>query len=100
VLTGNYRGRFNSQHSWGNITVSVYDAPDGSRPVFGQLEPQTGTVMGVFRGQTNGSRLEGQFLEAKGTLTGEMSPDGRTISGTFSFANVLRPPGTWTAQKK
>jgi hypothetical protein len=88
-----------SQVSWGNIKVRVYDAPDGSRPVFGKLEPQTGTVMGVLRGQMNGARLEGQFLEVNGTLTGEMSPDGKTMSGTFSFANVLGPPGTWTAQK-
>jgi hypothetical protein len=100
VLTGDYQGRFNSQYSWGNIKVRVYDAPDGSRPVFGQLDPQSGTVMGIFRGQMNGSRLEAQFFEANGTLTGELSADGKSMSGTFSFANVLGPPGTWTAQKK
>lgn len=100
VLTGDYQGRFNGQVSWGNIKVSVYEAPDGSKPVFGQLTPQTGTISGSFRGQMNGSRLEGQFLEANGTVTGELSPDGKTMSGTFSFANVLGPPGTWTAQKQ
>jgi hypothetical protein len=100
VLTGDYQGRFNGQFSWGNIDVRVYDAPDGSRPVFGQLYPQSGTVMGIFRGQMKGSRFEAQFLEANGTVTGELSADGKTMSGTFSFANVLGPPGTWTAQKK
>jgi hypothetical protein len=56
--------------------------------------------MGIFRGQIKGSRFEAQFLEANGTVTGELSADGKTMSGTFSFANVLGPPGTWTAQKK
>jgi hypothetical protein len=100
VLKGDYQGRFNSQYSWGNIKVRVYEAPDGSRPVSGQLNPEAGTVMGVFSGRMNGSRLEGQFMEANGTVTGELSPDGKTMSGTFSFANVLGPPGAWTAQKQ
>jgi hypothetical protein len=100
VLMGDYQGRFNSQYSWGNIKIRLYEAPDGSRPVSGQLNPEAGTIMGVFRGQMNGSRLEGQFLEANGTITGELSPDGNSMSGTFSFPNVLGPPGTWTAQKQ
>ncbi len=100
VLKGDYQGRFNSQYSWGSIKVRVYDAPDGSRPVFGQLEPEAGTLMGIFRGQMKGSRLEGEFFEANGTVTGELSADGKTMSGTFSFPNVLGPPATWTAQKK
>jgi hypothetical protein len=100
VLAGDYQGRFNGQYSWGNIKVRVYDAPDGSRPVFGQLEPEAGPLMGVFRGQMKGSRLEGEFFEANGTVTGELSADGKTMSGTFSFTNVLGPPATWNAQKK
>ncbi len=100
VLTGEYQGRFNSQYSWGNIKVRVYDAPDGSKPVFGELQPESGTLMGVFRGQMKGSRLEAEFFEANGTVTGELSADGKTMSGTFSFPNVLGPPATWNAQKK
>jgi len=100
VLTGDYQGRFNGQYLWGNIKVKVYDAPDGSRPVFGQLEPESGTLMGAFRGQMKGSRLEAEFFESNGTVAGELSTDGKTMSGTFAFANVLGPPGTWNAQKK
>ncbi len=100
VLTGEYQGRFNSQYSWGNIKVRVYDAPDGSKPVFGELQPESGTLMGVFRGQMKGSRLEAEFFESNGTVTGELSADGKTMSGTFSFPNVLGPPATWNAQKK
>ena len=100
VLTGDYQGRFNGQYSWGNIKVKVYDAPDGSRPVFGQLEPESGMLMGAFRGQMKGSRLEAEFFESNGTVAGELSTDGKTMSGTFSFPNVLGPPATWNAQKK
>jgi hypothetical protein len=100
VLAGDYQGRFNGQFSWGSIKVRVYDAPDGSRPVFGQLEPESGTLMGIFRGQMKGSRLEAEFFQANGTVTGELSADGKTMSGTFSFPNVLGPPATWNAQKK
>jgi hypothetical protein len=100
VLTGEYQGRFNSQFSWGAIKVRVYDAPDGSKPVFGELRPESGTLMGAFRGQMKGSRLEAEFFEANGTVAGELSTDGKTMSGTFSFPNVLGPPATWTAQKK
>jgi hypothetical protein len=100
VLTGEYQGRFNSQYSWGSIKVMLYDAPDGSKPVFGELRPESGTLTGVFRGQMKGSRLEGEFLQSNGTVAGELSADGKTMSGTFSFPNVMGPPATWTAQKK
>ncbi len=100
ALTGEYQGRFNSQYSWGNIKVRVYDAPDGSKPVSGELQPESGTLTGVFRGQMKGSRLEAEFFQANGTVTGELSADGKTMSGTFSFSNVLGPPATWNAQKK
>jgi hypothetical protein len=100
VLSGQYQGRFNGQYSWGNIKVRVYNAPDGSRPVFGEFNPESGAIMGMFRGQMTGSRLEAQFLEVAGTITGELSTDGKSMSGTFTFANVMGPPGTWSAQIK
>jgi hypothetical protein len=100
VLTGDYQGSFDSQYSWGKIKIKVYDGPDGSKPVFGELEPASGRVMGIFRGHMKGSRLEADFFQASGTVTGELSADGKTMSGTFTFANVLGPPGTWSAQKK
>jgi hypothetical protein len=100
VLKGEYQGRFDGQFSWGNIKIRVYDAPDGSRPVSGELVPVSGNLQGIFRGQMKGSRMEATFLEATGTVTGEISADSQTMSGTFSFANVLGPPATWTAQKK
>ncbi len=100
VLKGEYKGAFNSQFSWGTITVSVYDAPDGTRPVSGYLDPRSGDARGIFKGEMKGSRMEATFLEARGTVTGEMSADGQTMSGNFSFANIMGPPGTWNAQKK
>jgi len=99
-LKGEYKGPFNSQFSWGTITVRVYDAPDGSRPVSGEFDPRSGDARGIFKGQMKGSQMEATFLEARGTVTGEMSADGQTMSGNFSFANVMGPPGTWTANKK
>jgi hypothetical protein len=101
VLVGDYQGRFNSQFSWGAVKVRVYEAPNGTRPVFGQFDPEGGQVISIFRGEMKGSRLEAEFLEVEGTVTGELSADGKSMSGTFSFANVkLGPPGTWNVKKK
>jgi hypothetical protein len=104
VLTAEYRGLFHSDYSGGTISVRVYDAPDGSRPVTGELVPASGNARGNFYGQMKGSQMEAR-MEAgigvsSGTVTGEISADGRTMSGTLSLANMIHPPATWEAKKK
>lgn len=100
VLEGEYQGNFKGQYSWGKIKFSVYEAPDGSRSVNGELQPEEGNMIGNFHGQMKGSRLEAGFIEGMGTVTGEMSADGKTMSGTITHPTVAGPPATWTARKK
>ena len=106
VLRAEYQGQFKGQYSSGNITVRVYDAPDGSRPVSGELDPVTGDVRGTFYGQMKGSHMEAKLEtkvgELSGTVTGEMSPDpnAQTMAGTFKLDIGTGSPGTWEAKKK
>jgi hypothetical protein len=105
VLKAQYQGQFHSEYSSGIITVLVYDAPDGSRPVSGKLDPESGDAKGDFYGQMKGSRMEARMEaglgELSGTVKGEMSADGQTMSGTISLdIKKGRPPATWDAKKK
>jgi hypothetical protein len=104
VLKAEYQGQFHGKLSSGTIIVRVYDAPDGSRPVSGELHPIEGDVRGNFSGQMKGSQMEAR-MEAglgtpSGTVTGEMSADGQRMDGTLSLATMMGPPATWGAQKK
>lgn len=105
ALKAEYQGQFTGQFSSsGNITVRVYEAPDGSRPVSGELNRVTGEVNGTFYGQMKGPQMEAR-LEAtvgvpSGTLTGEMSPDGQTMAGTFKLDIWTGSPGRWEAKRK
>ncbi len=47
-----------------------------------QQDAQQGGL--VFRGEVTGSRMEAQFGFVYGSVTGELSPDGRTMSGTYN----------------
>ena len=100
VLTGDYEGSFNGKFFWGSIEVKVYDAPGGSRLVFGRLnqEAEQGSI--DFRGEVKGPRLEAQFTIADGSVSGELSADGRSMSGTYKIADPPFDHGTWSAQKR
>lgn len=105
VLKAKYQGHFQSEFSSGTITVMVYDAPDGSIPVSGKLDPQSGDVKGDFDGRMTDSRMKARIEaglgKTSGTIKGEMSADGQTMSGTFSLDTWMgQPYGTWDAQKK
>ena len=100
VLTGDYEGSFNGKFFWGSIEVKVYDAPGGSRPVFGRLKQLAEEGFLDFRGEMNGSRLEAQFTIADGTVSGELSADGKSITGTYRLTDPPFDQGTWNAQKR
>ena len=100
VLTADYQGSFTGKFFWGTIEIKMYDAPGGSKPVFGQLQQLAEQGFLDFRGELKGSRLEAQFTIADGTVSGEVSPDGRSISGTYKFTDPPFDHGTWSAQKK
>jgi hypothetical protein len=46
-----------------------------------------------------GSRFEGQFTEATGYISGELSADGKRLTGVYKFTNMPSSPGTWNATK-
>ena len=100
VLTGDYEGSFNGKFFWGSIEVWVYDAPGGTRPVFGRLHQEAEEGFLDFRGEVKGSRLEAQFTIADGTVSGELSADGRSMTGTYRLTDPPFDHGTWNAQKK
>jgi hypothetical protein len=100
VLVGDYEGSFNGKFFWGSIEVKIYDAPGGSRPVFGRLRQEAEEGFTDFRGEMNGPRLEAQFTIADGTVSGELSADGRLMTGTYRFTDWPFDHGTWSAQKK
>jgi hypothetical protein len=100
VLTGDYKGPFNGKFFWGSIEVKVYDAPGGSRPVFGRFQQQAEEGLLDFRGEVTGSRQEAQFTIADGSISGELSADGISMSGTYRLTDPPFDQGTWSAQKK
>jgi len=100
VLTGDYEGSFDGKFFWGSIEVKTYDAPGGTRPVFGRLKQLAEDAFTDFRGEVKGSRLEAQFTLADGTVSGELSADGKSMTGTYRFTNWPFDQGTWKAQKK
>ena len=100
VLTGDYKGSFNGKFAWGAFEAKVYEAPGGSRPVFGQLWQEAEEAFVNFRGEMKGSRLEAQFQFVNGSLSGEMSADGKSMTGTYRFTDYPFDQGTWSAQKR
>jgi hypothetical protein len=100
VQTGDYQGPFNGKFFEGTIEVQVYRAPDGTQPVFGRLHQTAEEGFIDFRGQVTGTRMDAQFTIADGTVTGELSPDSRTMSGSYKITDPPFDQGTWTATRR
>jgi hypothetical protein len=101
VLVAEYQGSFTGKFFWGSTGIKVYEAPGGSRPVIGwfQQEAEPGSMV-VFRGDLAGQRFQGEFSMANGNISGELSDDGRSLSGVYNFTDWPFDRGTWQAQKK
>lgn len=101
VLVAVYDGSFTGKFFWGTIQVKVYEAPGGLRPVFGRIEQeaQSGAYQN-FTGAMKGSRFEGQFTVANGSISGELSADGALLAGAYNFTDWPFDQGTWNAKKK
>jgi hypothetical protein len=101
VLIGEYQGSFNGKFFWGSTGIKVYEAPGGSRSVVGWFEQEAEPgSMTVFRGDMQGPRFQGQFTIVDGTISGELTADSRSLSGTYNFTDPPFDHGTWQAQKK
>jgi hypothetical protein len=101
VLTGEYQGSFNGKFFWGSTGIKVYEAPGGRRPVVGwfEQEAEPGSMI-VFRGDMQGLRFQGQFTIADGSISGELSPDGKLLTGVYHFTDFPFDHGIWSAPKK
>ena len=100
VQIGDYKGSFNGHFIWGDIEVQVYEAPGGARPVIGNMQQTGQQNMLVFRGEVTGNRLEATYGFLYGSVTGELSPDGTTWSGTFKIEDGPQDQGTWKATRR
>jgi hypothetical protein len=100
MLTGDYEGPFDGKFFWGSIEIKVYETPGGARLVFGRLNQEAQQGFIDFRGEIKDSRLEAQFTFADGTVSGELSADGKSMTGTYRLTDPPFDQGTWSAQKR
>lgn len=100
VRVGDYAGSFEGTFFWGSIELSVYETPDGAKPVIGHLQQLATQSLLNFHGQMNGARLQATYTLVYGEITGELSPDGRTFSGTYRITDPPFDRGTWTATRR
>jgi hypothetical protein len=99
VLVGVYEGTFNGTGNEGSIEVKLYRSPDGSMPCYGNFGEE-GSYLN-FRGKMQADELQGQILlPLEGTITGKLSSDGESLSGTYKFTIPPFDHGTWQASKQ
>jgi len=99
VLTGIYEGTFNGTFNAGSVEVKLYQSPDGSKLFFGDFDEEGSYLH--FRGEIKENELQGQILlPSEGTIAGNLSSDGGTLSGTYKFSYPPFDHGTWQAQKQ
>jgi hypothetical protein len=101
VLVGEYQGSFTGKFFWGTMGIKVYETPGGSRPVVGWFEQEAEPgAMIVFRGDMQALRFQGEFTMADANISGDLSADGKSLSGTYTFSDPPFDHGTWQAEKK
>jgi len=99
VLMGVYAGSFNGSFNSGDVTVKVYQEPSGAKAAVGQFECDA--AYAHWQGELQGSALNATILLPwGGWVKGELSPDGRLLTGTFWFDSVPHDHGSWDAKKK
>ena len=99
VSIGVYEGTFNGTMNEGTVEVKLYKSPDGSRLFFGTLDEEGAFLH--FKGQMQENDLQGQILlPSEGTIDGELSADGESMSGTYKFSLPPFDHGTWQARKQ
>jgi hypothetical protein len=99
VLIGVYKGTFNGVYNEGSVEVKLYQAPDGSKPFYGDFGEEASYLN--FKGAMQEGELQGQILlPLEGSISGKLSPDGGSLSGDYKFTIPPFDHGTWQAQKQ
>ena len=100
VLLGVYEGSFNGKFDWGTIEVKLYQTPSGTK-VFSGSFMEGSQFPASFNGQLADGKMQGALIgDLDGTVSGELSADGRFMSGTYKINDPPFDHGTWKAQKR
>lgn len=100
TLLGVYEGSFSGKFDWGTIEVKLYQTPAGTKVFTGSFM-EGSQFPANFTGQVEGVKLQGSLIgDLDGTLSGELSADGRSMSGTYKIDDPPFDHGTWKAQKR
>jgi hypothetical protein len=99
VLLGVYAGSFTGAFNEGSIEVKLYQSPGGAKPFYGHLGEEGSFVN--FEGEIKADELQGQILlPLEGTISGKLSSDGQSLSGSYKFTLPPFDHGTWHARKQ
>ncbi len=100
VLLGVYEGSFNGKFDWGTIEVKLYQSPGGAK-IFTGAFMEGAEFPANFNGQMNEGKMQGALIgDLDGTVSGELTADGRSMSGTYKINDPPFDHGTWNAQKR
>lgn len=100
ALMGVYEGSFSGKFDWGTIEVKLYRTP-ADTTVFTGSFMEGAQFPANFDGQMTGGKLQGALIgDIDGSLTGEVSADGRSMSGTYKINDPPFDHGTWKVQKR
>jgi hypothetical protein len=100
ALLGVYEGSFNGKFDWGTIEVKLYQTPSGTK-VFSGSFMEGAQFLANFNGQLADGKMQGALIgDLDGTVSGELSVDGRFMSGTYKINDPPFDHGTWKAQKR
>ena len=101
---GRYEGTFTSALLYGPCQVDLYRLPSGNRTFEGYFQGTEEDVFLTIKGQMTGNNLEGTFFGegvfAGSTISGTLTDDENSMSGTFSLNTAYSVKGTWKAQRK
>ena len=102
TLLGVYEGSYNGKFSWGDCETKLYRTPNGTIAFLGTFTDSSGDGLpAVFNGQVTNGKMNGIFSQpVDGTVSGELSADGRSMSGTFKISDPPFDHGPWNGQKK
>jgi hypothetical protein len=101
---GIYDGYFYGVRYGGSIRIFLYQTPANEKLFLATiaLEPGNRDHPSAFfaRGKMTANSLEGTFQgNATGTLSGQMSPDGRELSGAINLTAPDLNNGSWQAKR-
>ena len=96
---GTYEGHADEiSQNIGRIRVQIYQTETGDKLFKGFFETSRGVAID-FKGKLKGTTLKGEFDSGRGDVSGQLSPDGSQITGTYYFTKS-KSTGTWQAERK